>query len=70
MFLLGDFNARVGDDSTSWPAIIGCCGVGKMNENGQKLLEFCSYYNLVVTKSYFKTKPQHKVSWRHPRSKN
>ena len=69
IFLLGDFNARVGDDNTSWPAIIGSFGVGKMNENGQRLLEFCSYYDLVVTNSYFKTKPQHKMSWRHPRSK-
>ena len=23
MFLLGDLNAKVGDDSNSWPAIIG-----------------------------------------------
>ena len=43
IFLLGDFNGRVGDDSTSWSAIIGSFGVGKMNENGQRLLEFCSY---------------------------
>ena len=39
IFLLGDFNARVDDDSTSWPAILGSFGVGKMNENGQRLLE-------------------------------
>ena len=41
-----------------------------MNENGQRLLEFCSYHGLCVTNSYFMTKPQHKVSWRHPRSKH
>ena len=69
MFLLGDFNARVGDDSTSWPAVIEFFRAGKMNKNGQRLLEFFSYYDWVVTNSYFKTKPQHKVSWRHPRSK-
>ena len=69
IFLLGDFNARVDVHSTLLPAIIVPFGTGKMNENGQRLLEFCSYYDLVVTNSYFKTKPQHKVSWRHPRSK-
>ena len=59
IFLFSDFTktARVGDDSTTWPAIIGSFGVRKINENGHKLLEFCSYYYLVVTNSYFKTKP-------------
>ena len=32
-FLLGDFNAKVSDDNTSWPAIIGCFGISKINEN-------------------------------------
>ena len=69
LFLLGDFNARVGADHNSWPLNLGSFGVGTMNENGQRLLEFCTSHNLVVTNSFFKTKPQHKVSWCHPRSK-
>ncbi|KAJ8369375.1 hypothetical protein SKAU_G00094030 [Synaphobranchus kaupii] len=39
-----------------------------MNENGQRLLEFCTYHNLCITNSYFQTKPRYKVSWRHPQS--
>ncbi|CAH1226359.1 CD209 [Branchiostoma lanceolatum] len=70
LVLLGDFNARVGDDHESWPACLRKFGVGKMNENGQRALEFCAYHNLCITNSYFQTKPQHKVSWRHPRSKH
>ena len=68
--LLGDFNARVGSDSDSWPTCLGQFGVGKMNENGQRLLEFCTYHGLCITNSFFKTKFLHKVSWRHPRSKH
>ena len=41
-----------------------------MNENGQRLLELCTYHDLCIANSYFRTKPQHKVSWRHPRSKH
>ncbi|XP_076059404.1 uncharacterized protein LOC143036032 [Oratosquilla oratoria] len=41
-----------------------------INENGQRLLEFCSYNSLCVTNSFFQTKPQHRVSWCHPRSKH
>ena len=68
--LLGDFNARVGCDHDSWPSCLGQFGVCKMNDNGQRLLELCTYHNLCIANSFFKTKPQHKVSWRHPRSKH
>ena len=70
LILLGDFNARVGADNDSWPSCLGPFGVGKMNENGQRLLELCAFHNLCITNSFFKTKPQHKVSWRHPHSKH
>ena len=33
LFLLGDFNARVGDDHDSWPTCLGHYGTGKINEN-------------------------------------
>ena len=70
VILLGDFNARVGRDHEAWPTCLGKFNVGKVNENGQRLLEFCTRFNLCVANSFFKTKPQHKVSWRHPRSKH
>ena len=68
IFLLGDFNARVGSEYSIWPDCLGHFGVGKMNENGQRVLELCSYHKLCVTNTFFKTKPLHNVSWRHPRS--
>ena len=40
-----------------------------MNENGQRLLDLCPFYDLRTTNSFFRTKPQHKVSCKHPRSK-
>ena len=70
LIILGDFNARVGADCDSWPSCLGPFGVGKLNENGQRLLELCTFLNLCITNSFFKTKPQHKVSWSHPRSKH
>ena len=36
MFLLGDFNATVANDSLSWLAINRSFGLGKMNENRTK----------------------------------
>ena len=68
LFLLGDFNARVGEDHESWPTCLGYHGIGKINENGQRLLELCTYHGLCITNTFFMGKPQHKVSWKHPRS--
>ena len=57
-------------DCDSWTSCLGPFGAEKLNENGQRLLELCTFHNLCITNSFFKTKPQHKVSWRHPRSKH
>ncbi|XP_037794156.1 uncharacterized protein LOC119589633 [Penaeus monodon] len=70
LYLLGDFNARVGSDRDSWPSCIGHFGIGKMNENGQRLLELCSYHDLCITSTFFAIKPHRRVSWRHPRSRH
>ena len=43
-------------------------GIGKLNENGHRLLEFCCFHYLCVTNTYFQNKDRHKESWRHPRS--
>ena len=68
VYLLGDFNARVGADCESWPRVLGHHGIGKLNENVQRLLEFCCFHNLCVTNTYFQNKDRRKSSWRHPRS--
>ncbi|XP_068726194.1 uncharacterized protein [Montipora capricornis] len=70
ILLLGDFNVKVGADRESWPSILGHHGIGKMNDDGQRLLELCCYHNLCVTNTFFQNKACHKVSWRHPRSKH
>ncbi|XP_066021426.1 uncharacterized protein [Pocillopora verrucosa] len=70
LILLGDFNARVGNDQGSWPDCLGHFGVGKCNENGQRLLELCTYHRLCITNTFFGVKLHHRFSWMHPRSKN
>ena len=39
LFILGNFNTRVGSDSHLWSPHIGIFGVGKLNNNGRRLLE-------------------------------
>ena len=68
LFIAGDFNARVGVDHNSWSTCLCQCGTGKMNKNVQRLLELCCHHGLCVINIFFNTKPQHRVSWRHPQS--
>ena len=46
--VLADFNARVSADHDSWPSSLGQFGVGKMNENGQRLLGLCTFHDLCI----------------------
>ena len=57
LFILGDFNARVGADQRSWSVCLDQFCIGKMNENGQRLLEVCCHYSLCVSNTFFNTKP-------------
>ena len=70
LYILGDFNARVGQENHLWPSCLGHHGIGKMNENGQRLLELCSNNGLCISNTYFAQKERQKVTWCHPRSKH
>ncbi|XP_047489149.1 uncharacterized protein LOC125039353 [Penaeus chinensis] len=70
LYILGDFNARVGADHEAWLSCLGAYGRGKINDNGQRLLELCCYHGLCVTNTFFPCREIHQVSWRHPRSRH
>ena len=70
LFILGDFNARVGNQRIHRPRALGYHGIGKMNENDQRLLELCTVDDLAITNTFFALKNQHRVSWCHSRSKH
>ncbi|CAM4709419.1 unnamed protein product [Leuciscus chuanchicus] len=69
IFILGDFNARVGSNTTAWPDVLGPHGVGSLNDNGQRLLELCATHKLCIPSSFFEGSIWSKMTWQHPRSK-
>lgn len=70
VYLLGDFNARVGNDSSLWQEKMGAYGAeGAANENGLELLQFCAAHGLCIANTMFKHHPHHIHTWKHPRSK-
>ena len=69
IILLGDFNARVGSSHHLWEGVLGRHGVGKCNDNGLRLLTFCSQHHLTITNTMLQLQNKFKTTWMHPRSK-
>ena len=70
IMLMGDFNARVGQDYSTWSGVLGKFGCGKLNTNWELLLSTCTEHQLSITNTFFQHKSAHKYSWMHPRSKH
>ncbi|KAL1447078.1 hypothetical protein WDU94_005521 [Cyamophila willieti] len=69
IILAGDFNARVGRKQNQWEDALGPHGTGFRNENGLRLLNLCTQFNLRLTSSWFQQKDKYKTTWQHPRTK-
>ena len=70
LFIIGDWNAKVGSQET--PRVAGKFGLGVQNEAGQRPIEFCQEDALVIANTLFQ---QHKrrlhmdiTRWSTPKS--
>ena len=66
LMIMGDFNARVGNDIATWQGVIGRFGLGEQNENGVRLLDFCAMNQLVIMNTLFQHRSCHQMTWFHP----
>ena len=53
---MGDFNAKVGNTNEHFERIMGKEGLGEMKDNGNRLAEYCSEDDLIITGTCFKQK--------------
>ena len=63
LVIMGDFNARVGSDCSSWTSVMGPHGIGEHNGNGQRLLDFCASNQLIISNTWFQHKLLHRTTW-------
>lgn len=64
LYLIGDFNGRVGSQDKS--EIVGKFGEEVVNENGERLIELCQQYELKIWNGFFEHKEIHKYTWIQP----
>ena len=68
--IMGDMNAKVGLDNTGYNRTMGKHGCGTMNENGERLVEFCSMYDFVIGGTLFPHRDIHKLTWQSPNGRD
>ena len=67
---MGDFNGKVGKDAwITWPNNVGRFSTSSMNENGERLLQFCARNNMGITNTMYKQPPIRLNTWTLPDGK-
>ena len=64
LFIIGDWNAKVGSQETS--RVTGKFGLGVWNESGQRLTEFCQENALVIANTLFQQHKRRLYTWTSP----
>ena len=67
--VIGDFNARVGNDNEGREKIMGKNGCGNINDNGRRLCDLCVENNLAIGGTLFPHREIHKMTWTSPDGK-
>lgn len=65
--IMGDWNAVVGEGQSGKE--IGKFGLGKRNDRGQMLSEFCERHKLMVTNTWFEMDKRRRYTWKQPGDK-
>ena len=59
---MGDFNGKVGEGREE--DTVGPYGLGKRNDNGERVVNFCKRHNLYVTNTWFQQQRSAQHTWR------
>ena len=67
IWLMGDFNAKVGASNCLATDVLGMFGFGSSNAGGEQLLSFCGINNLVIANTLFKQSGKNRSwTWESP----
>ena len=64
LFIIGDWNAKVGSQET--PGVTGKFGLGVQNEAEQKLIGLCQENALIIANNFFQKGKRRLYTWTSP----
>lgn len=68
--VMGDLNAKVGNDNRNYERTMGREGCGTMNDNGERLLNICTTYDFDIGGTLFPHRDVHKLAWYSPNGRD
>jgi hypothetical protein len=66
--VMGNFNSIVGEGPTD--KVVGTFGLGRKNERGKMLIDFCKQHDLVVMNMWLKKRKTKLYTWKSPGDRN
>ena len=67
VLIIGDFNAKVGDEKVD--DIVGPCGIGKLSDRGNKLIQWCQTNKFTITNTWYQNHARRQWTWKSPDGK-
>ncbi|XP_028178544.1 craniofacial development protein 2-like [Ostrinia furnacalis] len=66
LMIIGDLNAKIGENAQTLGHVAGPYGLGKRNERGERLIQFAAEKNLIIANSLFRHHPRRLYTWTSP----
>ena len=66
LLVMGDLNVKVGSDNLNFERVMGREGYGVQNDNGERLVEWCAFNNMIIGGTLFPHRNIHKLTWTSP----
>ena len=63
IYLMGDFNGKVGHERRMYTDYLGPHGRGTRNDNGETLLEICASHHICISNTFFQHQDSHAYTW-------
>ena len=70
LLVMGDLNAKVGSDNLNFERVMGREGCGVQNDNGERLVEWCAFNNMIIGGTLFPHRNIHKLTWTSPNGRD